>query len=102
VPLVIVPVSTTGLDIDRLAPTWEILSDLEATHPAGDDFGVGVLLTKVRKRTRSRIEAREVLTELGYPVLDTEIPLSEPLYAGAFGSMPSRFGAYEDLLGEIK
>ena len=30
VPLVIVPVSATGLDIDRLRPTWEALADLVA------------------------------------------------------------------------
>lgn len=99
VPLVIVPVSATGLDIDRLAPTWEILEDLEPTHPLG--LQVGVLLTRVRRGTRSRTEAREVLTELRYPVLDTEIPLAEA-YSGAFGTMPPSFGAYVDLLTELK
>jgi chromosome partitioning protein len=99
VPLVIVPVSATGLDIDRLAPTWDILSDLEPTHPLG--LQVGVLLTRVRRGTRSRAEAREVLADLGYPLLDTEIPLSE-YYAGQFGAMPGDFGAYEDLLTELK
>jgi chromosome partitioning protein len=99
VPLVVVPVSTTGLDIDRLAPTWDILRDLEPTHPLG--LEVGVLLTRVRRGTRSQREAREVLGELGYPLLDTEIPLAE-LYPGAFGSMPSDFGAYEDLMAELK
>ena len=52
VPLVLVPLSPTGLDIDRLRPTWEALSDLEPTHPLG--LAVGVLLTKVRRGTRSR------------------------------------------------
>ena len=100
VPLVIVPVSTTGLDVDRLRPTWEILADLEPTHPLG--LEVGVLLTKVRRGTRSRREAREVLTELGYPVLDTEIPLAESPYAVSFGTMPAELGAYDDLLAELK
>ena len=80
----LVPVSTTGLDIDRLRPTWETLADLEPTHPLG--LWVGVLLTKVRRGTRSRREAREVLLELGYPVMDTEIPLAESPYAVSFGS----------------
>jgi chromosome partitioning protein len=100
VPLVVVPVSTTGLDVDRLRPTWEILADLEPTHPLG--LGVGVLLTKVRRGTRSRREAREVLTGLGYPVLETEIPLAESPYAVSFGTSPPDFGAYEDLLAELK
>jgi chromosome partitioning protein len=100
VPMVLVPVSTTGLDIDRLKPTWETLADLEPTHPLG--LSVGVLLTKVRRGTRSRREAREVLTDLGYPVMDTEIPLAESPYAVSFGSAPADFGAYEDLLAELK
>jgi chromosome partitioning protein len=100
VPLVLVPVSPTGLDIDRLRPTWEALADLEPTHPLG--LTVGVLLTKIRRGTRSRREAREVLTELNYPVMETEIPLAEWPYAVSFGSLPSEFGAYDDLLAELK
>jgi chromosome partitioning protein len=100
VPLVLVPLSPTGLDIDRLRPTWEALSDLEPTHPLG--LTVGVLLTKVRRGTRSRREARDVLTELDYPIMDTEMPLAEWPYAVSFGTCPSEFGAYDDLLAELK
>jgi len=100
VPLVIVPVSTTGLDIAQLRPTWEVLADLEPTHPLG--LAVGILLTRTRRSTRSRREAREVLVELDYPILDTEIPLAEYPYAVGFGSLPLEFGAYEDLLAELK
>lgn len=99
VPLVVVPVSATGLDISRLAPTWELLQEMEAGHPHG--LAVAVLLTKVRRGTRSMREAREVLAEIGYPLLDTEVPLAES-YAGAFGEMPADFGAYDDVLGELK
>ena len=100
VPLVLVPVSPTGLDIDRLRPTWEALADLEPTHPLG--LAVGVLLTKIRSGTRSRREARDVLTELDYPVMETEIPLAEWPYAVSFGTSPDEFGAYDDLLAELK
>jgi chromosome partitioning protein len=95
--LVLVPVSATGLDLDRLAATFEILNELAPTHPG---LSVGVLLTKVRRGTRSRVEARTSLVDLGYPVLDTEIPLAE-MYAGCFGAYPGDFGAYEDLLLEL-
>jgi chromosome partitioning protein len=95
--LVLVPVSPTGLDLNRLRPTFEKLAELEDVHPVD----VGVLLTKVRTRTRSARDAREALAELGYPVLDTEIPLAEA-YAGAFGSAPADLGKYEDLLMELK
>lgn len=99
VPLVIVPVSSTGLDINRLEPTWRIIEELEPSHPLG--LAVGVLLTKVRRGTRSRGEAREALSDLGYPVLDVEIPLAES-YAASFGIYPTDFGMYEDLLEELK
>jgi chromosome partitioning protein len=100
VPLAVVPVGTTGLDVDRLRPTWDLLAELEPTHPLG--LQVAVVLTKVRRGTRSRREAREVLTELGYPVMDTEIPLAESPYASGFGMFPAEPGAYEDLLWELK
>jgi chromosome partitioning protein len=99
VPVVLVPVSSTGLDIDRLGPTWQMLSDLEPTHPLG--LAVGVLLTKVRRGTRSMREARDVLAgELGYPLMETEIPLAES-YAATFGAEPGDLGAYDDLLKEL-
>ena len=61
---------------------------------------VGVLLTKVRRGTRSAARARQVLGELGYPVLDTEIPLAEA-YAGSFGTAPHDLGSYGVLLEEL-
>lgn len=96
VSTVIVPVSPTGLDLNRLRPTFEVLAEMETVNPVD----VGVLLTKVRRGTRSAREAREVLAELGYPVLDTEIPLAEA-YAGSFGTAPDDLGKYADLLAEL-
>jgi hypothetical protein len=43
-----------------------------------------------------------VLTELSYPVMDTEIPLVESPYPMNFGSAPTDFGAYDNLLAELK
>ena len=95
--VVIVPVSQTGLDLDRIRPTFELLADIEPVHPVS----VGVLLTRVRRGTRARVAARELLGEFGYPILDAEIPLAE-LYAGAFGAAPAEPGEYEAVLTEIK
>lgn len=92
----IVPVAPTGLDLNRMRPTFELLAELEASNPVE----VGVLLTKVRRGTRSAGEARQVLDELGYPILETEIPLTEA-YAGSFGTVPADLSAYADLLGEL-
>lgn len=92
----IVPVAPTGLDLNRMKPTFELLAELEPANPVE----VGVLLTKVRRGTRSAAGAREVLEELGYPILETEIPLTEA-YAGSFGTVPADLGAYADLLIEL-
>lgn len=97
VDTVLVPVSATGLDLDRLAPTWDLLAEIEPVHPVA----VGVLLTKIRAGTRSSREARATLTDMKYPVLDTEIPLAES-YAGTFGATPVSLGRYDDLLIELE
>lgn len=97
VDTVIVPASPTGLDLNRLLPTFELLAELEPVHPVG----AGVLLTKVRRGTVSARGVREVLAEVGYPVLDTEIPLAEA-YAGSFGLAPIDLGQYADLITELK
>jgi hypothetical protein len=47
-------------------------------------------------------EAREVLLELCYPILDMGTPLAEYPYAVGFGSLPLDFGGYDDLLMELR
>ena len=69
--IVLVPVSPTGLDLNRINPTFEVLAEIGVSHPVE----VGVLLTKVRRGTRSARAAREILAEHGYPAMNTEIPL---------------------------
>ena len=97
VDIVLVPASPTGLDVNRLMPTVELLAELEPVHPVE----VGVLLTKVRRGTLSAKGVRDVLGEVGLPVMDTEIPLAEQ-YAGSFGIAPTDLGAYEELIKELK
>lgn len=97
VDTVIVPASPTGLDVNRIMPTFELLAELEPSHPVE----VGVLLTKVRAGTVSARSVREILAEVGLPVLETEIPLSESI-ANTFGVAPTDLGPYEDLLKELQ
>jgi chromosome partitioning protein len=94
---VLVPVSPTGLDLNRIRPTFEVLAEIGVSHP----LEVGVLLTKVRRGTRSARAARAALAEQGYPALNTEIPLAEH-FAGAFGTVPTMVGEYWELLAELK
>ena len=96
-PLPSLPVSPSGLDLNRISPTFEILAEIGVSHPVG----VGVLLTKVRRGTRSARDARAILAEHGYPAMKTEIPLAEH-FAGAFGSVPSILGQYWELLAELE
>ncbi len=95
--VVIVPASPTGLDVNRLMPTVELLAEVDAIHPVQ----VGVLLTRVRRGTLSARGVREVLAEVGLPLFDTSIPLAEQ-YAGSFGIAPTDLGAYENLIQEMK
>jgi chromosome partitioning protein len=94
--VVLVPVSPTGLDLNRIRPTFELLSEIAISHPVK----VGVLLTKVRRGTRSARAARGILAEHGYPAMKTEIPLAEH-FAAAFGLVPAVLGEYWELLGEL-
>jgi chromosome partitioning protein len=94
--VVIVPASPTGLDLNRLLPTTELLAEIEPVHPVT----FGVLLTKVRRGTLSARGVREVLAEAGLPVLDTEIPLSEA-FAGSFGLAPVDLDEYDQLVKEL-
>ncbi len=93
--MALVPVTPTGLDVNRMRPTFELLAEMEGVNPVE----VGVLLTKVRRGTRSAREAREVLAEMQYPILDAEIPLAEA-YAVSFGTVPE-IGAYADVFAEL-
>jgi chromosome partitioning protein len=95
--IVLVPVSPTGLDLNRISPTFEVLAEIGVSHP----LSVGVLLTKVRRGTRSARAARETLAEHGHPALATEIPLAEH-FAAAFGTVPGALGEYWELLAELR
>ena len=95
--MVIVPASPTGLDVNRIMPTIDLLAEVEPIHAVE----VGVLVTKSRRGTVSARSVRDVLADAGLPVLDTEIPLSE-VYAGSFGVAPGELGAYDDLIKELR
>ncbi|WP_276956341.1 ParA family protein [Allomeiothermus silvanus] len=92
----LLPIPPSLMDLDRLRPTLELLAEVEPLNP----LGVQVLLTRVRRGTKSAKAAREVLAELGLAVLEAEIPLREG-YATAFGLVPEDLGEYEAALEEL-
>lgn len=90
----LLPIPPSLIDLDRLRPTLELLAEVDSPLP------VQVLLTRVRKGTRSARAAREALLELGLGVLEVEIPLREG-YATAFGLAPENLGEYQAALEEL-
>jgi chromosome partitioning protein len=92
----LVPVGCTGLDVDRLGPTLELLRDLEAERGRLD---VAILMTGWNGRT---VLARETADALkGFPVLKTKIRQLER-YAQAFGTRPTYLDEYRDAWRELK
>ena len=59
-----------------------------------------MLLTRVRKGTNSAKLARITLEELGYPVLETEIPLREQ-FSNSYGTVPDAGTEYDAVFGEL-
>lgn len=72
---VIVPMGPTPLDLDRLGATLDMVADVEPLNAAR----LRLLLTRVRRGTRSARETRAALEELGMPVFDAQIPLLEAI-----------------------
>lgn len=94
--VVVVPIPTSIMDIDRLRPTLDLIAEVEALSPVE----VCVLLTRVRAATKSGRVTREVLEDLGVSVLEAQIPLRESLNS-SFGTVPAPDSPYRDVLHEL-
>jgi chromosome partitioning protein len=95
--VVLVPCAPSGVEVNRLAPTFEMLAEIEPVH----SVSAGVLLNKMRYATSAARSIREVLTERDYPVMATEIPLQEA-YAASFGTPPVVSVVWRDLVKELE
>lgn len=96
--LVLVPVTPALVDLDRLQTTLDLASAASELKP--DPLRVKVLLTRVRAGTRSARLAREVLDDLGVPVLAAEVPQRERL-AQAFGAPVEAYPDHAAVLAEL-
>jgi len=92
----VVPVVPTGLDIDRLTPTLELLRDLEATR---GELGVAILFCRWDERTILAREAADALAD--FPVLKTKIR-GLTRYAQAFGDAPAYLDEYKAAWKELQ
>jgi len=80
---VVVPMSPTMMELDRIGPVWKALED--AAGSRDEDPTVRVLLTRTVANASSTQETREHLTEQGRDVLRDAIPRRE-VYGQAFAS----------------
>jgi chromosome partitioning protein len=83
---VVVPLSPTLLDSDTLVATVDLLAE---TEPLERERPFAVVLTKVRRGTKSVGSIRQALTELGVPVLTAEVPLRESISLGFGHPIPA-------------
>lgn len=93
--VVVVPISSSVMELDRLRPTLDLIAEVEMMTPVR----TFVLLTRVRTATRSGRLAREILAEAGVALLEAQIPLRESL-STSFGMKPSA-DFYRDVLEEL-
>lgn len=94
--VVLVPVLPTGLDVDRLATTLELLEDLGA---ALEDFNYAIVLNRFDARKGMAHEANQALD--AHPRLVTVIK-SLSAYEKVFGQAPSELGQFRAIWNEIK
>lgn len=92
---VVVPVSPTGVDVNRLRSTLEVLLDVEATR---GELDTSILLTRWDRRKRLAREAEELLS--GFPLLDVRIR-SLTRYEDGFGGPPSYLEEYKQAWTEV-
>lgn len=92
----VVSVTPTGLDVDRLMPTLELLRDVEASRRG---LAVVILLTRW---SGYQVLAREAVEALkGFPVLKARIR-QLARYAQAFGALPRYLDEYRVAWRELR
>lgn len=96
----VVAVQPTLMDLDRVLPTIELISEVEPLN----DLTFHVLLARVRRISREGRDAREAMEHMELPVMRAEVPQLS-FYADSFGEvLGGDLGEYErvatELLGE--
>lgn len=94
----IIPVAPTGIELDRMAPIWDELEDMDSM--LRPDSSSVVLLNRVVSGASSTGSARRILTGQRRDVLTTTIPRLE-VFAQSFGATPAANSAYDQLATEL-
>jgi chromosome partitioning protein len=92
---VVVPVAPTGVDVNRLRATLEVLLDVEAIK---GNLDTSILFTRWDKRKRLAREAEELLST--FPLLAVRIR-ALTRYEDGFGSQPQYLEEYREAWSEV-
>jgi chromosome partitioning protein len=91
-----VTVAPSPVELEQLPDTFALAAEVDAISPTFAQ----VLFVKVRRGTRSAVEARRYLTDHNLPVMNAEIHLLES-YPLAYGTVPANLGEYEAVVKEL-
>jgi chromosome partitioning protein len=92
----IIPVAPSPVELEQLGDTFSLAAEVDAISPTFAQ----VLFVKVRRGTRSAVEARSFLTERELPVMTAEVHLLES-YPLAYGTVPDDLSEYEAVVKEL-
>jgi chromosome partitioning protein len=92
----VVPVAPSPVELEQLPDTFTLAAEVDAVSPTFAQ----VLFVKVRRGTRSSVEARQYLTDHELPVMAAEIHLLES-YPLAYGTVPDDLAEYEPVVKEL-
>ncbi len=93
----LVATSPSVMDVSRFRPTLDLLADVEDLN---EDLAYYVLITRTRRISREGRDARQVMEDMGLPVLKTEIPQLS-FYSEAFGAPVEDLAEYEAVVEEL-
>ena len=93
----IVPVAPSPVELEQLPDTFTLAAEIDAVSPVFAQ----VMFSKVRRGTRSSVEARSYLTDRDLPVMAAEIHLLEA-YPLAYGTVPADLAEYEAVVKELE
>lgn len=92
----VVPVAPSPVELEQLPDTFTLAAEVDAISPTFAQ----VMFAKVRRGTRSSVEARRYLTDHELPVMSAEVHLLES-YPLAYGTVPVDLGEYEAVVKEL-
>jgi chromosome partitioning protein len=93
----VVTVAPSPVELEQLPDTFSLAAEVDGVSPTFAQ----VLFVKIRRGTRSSVEARRYLLDHGLPVMTSEVRLLES-YPLAYGTVPTDLGEYEFVVKELE